>query len=98
MSMGSGTTVGIDNYPAKYSFAVLGNPTTANCAGGAAPDFVVYNTSTGGGSGQASIIAYDNLYSGTCAGTVPQTYWAYNTAGTISTSVVLSLDGTQVAF
>ena len=32
------------------------------------------------------------------AGTVPSTYWGYNTGGTIATSVVLSFDGTQVAF
>jgi hypothetical protein len=98
MDMGSTSTrVGADNYPAKYSFST-GNPSTANCAGGAAPDFVVYNTGVAGASGQASIIAYDNLYSGLCSGTVPQTYWAYNTGGTIVTSVVLSLDGSQVAF
>jgi hypothetical protein len=90
-------SVGADNYPAKYSFSTS-NPTTANCAGGATPDFVVYNTGVAGSSSQASIIAYDNLYSGLCTGTVPQAYWAYNTGGTISTSVVLSLDGTQVAF
>jgi hypothetical protein len=90
-------TVGPDNFPAKYSFSVA-SPTTANCAGGSAPDFVVYNTSQAGSTSQASIIAYDNLYATTCAGTVPQTLWAYDTGGTISTSVVLSLDGTQVAF
>src|ERR1700680_3763358 len=27
-----------------------------------------------------------------------QIYWAYNTGGTVSTSVVLSGDGTQIAF
>ena len=58
----------------------------------------MFNTSVAGSSSQASIVAFDNLYS-TCTGTVPQTYWAYDTGGTISTSVVLSpLDGTQVAF
>jgi len=93
----SSATVGADNYPSGISFAIS-NPTTANCAGGTAPDYVVYNTSVGGSSTQASIIAYDNLYATTCSGTVPQTYWAYNTGGDIETSVVLSLDGTQVAF
>jgi hypothetical protein len=92
-------TIGVDNYPAKYSFAVLNNPTSANCAGGASPDYVVYNTGLTGSSSQASIIAYDNLYSGTCSGSVPQVYWAYNANGaTVITSPTLSLDGTQVAF
>ncbi len=50
-----------------------------------------------GGVGQASIVAYNNLYS-SCGGTVPSTKWAYFTGGTIQTSPALSLDGTQVAF
>ena len=72
---------------------------------GTAGDFTVTAnfagvTIAGGNNGmnvQASLIAYDNLYSG-CTGTVPQIYWAYDTGGTISTSVILSLDGSQVAF
>ncbi len=55
-------------------------------------------TLTGGLDNQASIIAYGNLYATTCTGTVPTTYWAYNTGGKILTSVVLSADGKQVAF
>jgi hypothetical protein len=54
-------------------------------------------TVTTGANVQASIVAYDNLYSG-CSGTKPHIYWAYNTGGTISTSPILSLDGSQVAF
>ncbi len=50
-----------------------------------------------GGVGQASIVAYNNLYS-SCSGTVPSTVWSYFTGGTIQTSPTLSLDGTQVAF
>ena len=51
-----------------------------------------------GGVGQASIVAYDNLYSA-CIGSVPSIYWQYDTAaGQILTSPVLSLDGSQVAF
>jgi len=88
-SMGTGATVGAGQYPAKYSFSV----TTDSCAN----DFVVFNTSLAGANNQASIIAYNNLYVG-CGGTVPSVYWAYDTGGTISTSVTLSLDGTQVAF
>ncbi len=80
-------------YPAKFSFST----TTANCGSAATPDYVVYSTSVLGSGTQASVVAYDNLYSG-CAGTVPSVYWAYNTGGLILTSPVLSLDGTQVAF
>lgn len=98
MSMGAtSAVVGGDNFPAKYSFSVAA-PTSANCAGGSAPDFVVYNTSTGGSTTQASIVAYDNLYPGLCTGDVPQVYWSYDTGGTIETSPVLSLDGKQLAF
>ena len=50
-----------------------------------------------GGAGQASIVAYNNLYS-SCGGTVPTTLWSYFTNGTVQTSPTLSLDGTQVAF
>ena len=46
----------------------------------------------------ASVVAYDNLYSGCPSGTVPTTYWAYNTAGAANTSLTVSGDGTQVAF
>ena len=94
ISLGPNATVGAGNYPAKFSFDI----TMANCAGTAHPDFVVFNTSVATSS-QASIVAYDNLYSG-CSGSgaVPTTYWAYNTLGAVVTSVTLSLDGSQVAF
>jgi hypothetical protein len=88
-SMGTGATVGAGQYPAKFSYdATIDSCTT---------DFVVFNTSLAGAIGQASIIAYNNLYVG-CTGTVPSVYWAYDTGGTISTSVTLSLDGSQLAF
>ncbi len=52
-----------------------------------------------GGSGVPTIVAFDNLYSG-CTGTVPSTYWSYNTGTTdlVVTSPTLSLDGKQLAF
>ncbi len=95
-NMGSGATAGLGVYPAKFSFTT----TSANCAVAATPDYVVYNTGLAGSGTQASIIAYDNLYTGGCtSGAVPSVYWAYNTnGGTVATSVVLSLDGSQVAF
>lgn len=56
-------------------------------------------TLAGGTNGQASIVAFNNLYVGEgCGGTNPTTSWAYNTGGTVVTSAVLSPDGTQVAF
>lgn len=91
--MGTGASSGATNYPAKFSF--LG--TTANCGNASQPDFVTYNTGLTGSGTQASIVAYDNLYSG-CTGTVPSVYWAYNTSGQVLTSPTYSLDGTQVAF
>ena len=90
VSLGSGATVGAGMYPAKYSFNPIGAPDCTN-------DFVVFNTSKAGGTGQASIVAYNELYSGLCSG-VPTVRWAYSTGGTIKTSVVLSADGSQVAF
>ena len=91
--LGSGASVGAGNYPAKFSF----NSTKANCGGATTPDYVVYSTSLAGSLGQASIVAYDNLYSG-CGGTVPSVYWAYNTGGQILTSPLISQDGSQIAF
>ena len=97
-NLGAGATVGAGNFPAKFSF----NTTTANCANAAQPDFVVYNTSLAGSATQATIVAYDNLYSSCPITSVPfpNTYWAYNTGatGAVVTSPVLSGDGTQVAF
>lgn len=86
--MGSGASVGAINYPAKYSF----NTSVASCAN----DFVVYNTGLFGPA-QASIVAYNNIYS-SCGGTVASVYWAYNTGASVLTSPVFSRDGTQVAF
>ena len=86
--LGSTGSVGAGNYPAKYSFYI----DTASCSN----DFVVFSTGLSGAL-QASVVAYNNLYSG-CGGSVPSNYWAYNTGGQIETSPVFSLDGTQVAF
>jgi hypothetical protein len=59
---------------------------------------VVYSTGLIGGGSQASVVAFDNLYSGCVGGTLPMGFWAYNTGGLVLTSPVISLDGTQVAF
>jgi hypothetical protein len=91
--LGSGASAGAGNYPAKYSFS----GSTANCGTATQPDFVVYSTGLAGSLGQASVVAFDNLYSG-CGGTVPAVYWAFNTGGQILTSPLISLNGSQVAF
>jgi hypothetical protein len=98
VNLGGGATSGLGTYPAKYSFSI----SSANCASATTPDYAVYNTGLAGsgmmGSTQASIVAFDNLYTG-CTGTVPTVYWAYDTnGGAIMTSVLLSLDGSQLAF
>jgi hypothetical protein len=90
LSGGTGGAVVQPNmYPAKYSFSA----TTASCS-----DFVVYPMGTAGATGAATIVAFSNLYTGGCSGTVPSVYWAYNTGGMATTSPVPSLDGTQVVF
>jgi hypothetical protein len=98
VNMGNGATVGQFMYPAKFSF----DETTATCGNVVAPaqpDFVVYNTTRPGSATQATVVAYDNIYTG-CSGTVPQTYWAYNTgtSDAVVTSVTISGAGDQVAF
>jgi hypothetical protein len=57
--LGSGATVGSSNYPAKFSLQI----TNADCTN----DFVVYGTGLLGSSSQASVVAYNNLYSGCSA-------------------------------
>jgi hypothetical protein len=90
-TLGSGGGLGLGNYPAKYSFST----STSSCT-----DWVAYGTGLAGGATQATIIAYTNLYSGTCSGSIPNVNWAFNTGtgSTVLTSPVLSLDGTQIAF
>lgn len=83
---GNNGTTGLGNYPATFT------SNSASCSN----DFAVYNTGLAGSSSQASVIAFNQLYGG-CT-TRPSAYWAYNTGGTIATSVALSLDGSQVAF
>jgi hypothetical protein len=84
--------------PAKFGFDPNSPP---SCTG----DYVAFGLNvTGTTGGQASIVAYNNLYSGTggfCGTGDPSVLFAYNTTtagGRILTSPVLSLDGTQIAF
>ncbi len=78
-------------YPAKWAAA---GETSVNCAG----DYVVYPTGMAGSASNATIIAYNNMYS-SCTAPIPTVFWAYNTgSGTVETSPVISYDGTKVAF
>jgi hypothetical protein len=93
VNLGNGANAGAGVYPAKYFFQI----TSANCAIPGPPDYVVFSTGLQGAAGQASIVAFDNLYSG-CTGIVPTVYWAFNTGGQVLTSPAISQDGKQVAF
>ena len=88
MDLGAGA-MGLTSFPAKYSFTT----TTANCAN----DYVAFSTGILGTASQATIAAYNHLYTA-CGGTVPTVAWQYNTAGDSFLSPVLSLDGAQVAY
>jgi hypothetical protein len=100
-------------YPAKYTFDINAIPSCVN-------DFVVFPTTAAGASptdpgginGQASIIAFDQLYSsqggttGICGDNGPAVIWAYINAACpatassdpVASSPVISLDGTKVAW
>jgi hypothetical protein len=51
-----------------------------------------------GANATASIVGINNLYSGCPVDPTPNPMFAYNTGGNIHTSVVLSNDGSQIAF
>ena len=92
-----GPGLAANQFPAKYSIST----TTASCS-----DYIVYPTGAVGGSGQATIMAFTNIYvGGGCGSTNPTVYWSFYTPPTGGTdhaaatlSPVLSLDGKQVAF
>jgi hypothetical protein len=85
-TLGNNGTAGLGQFPATFTTG----STSCN-------DFVVFNTGLAGSSSQASIVAFNNLYS-SCNGGTPTVYWAYNTGGIASLSPVLSLNGSQIAF
>ena len=102
-SIGSLASGKVGMFPAKYNFDVTAAP---SCAG----DFVVYGTNAPTAGTQPSIVAFNQLYQGTCNGTwnnngaikAPNVMWSYTTGtGFITeTSPVLSYldNGKQVAF
>jgi hypothetical protein len=112
-SLGAGGSTGVPLsggswwpvYPAKFSFDI-------NAAPDCTRDYVVFPTNLSGVTGgQASVVAYNQLYAGSgtpfCGVTNPAVDWSYNTnfdtagvttTGTVQTSPVLSADGTKLAF
>jgi len=97
VSLGSaGSTITAGMYPAKYSFNVNAAPDCTN-------DFVVFALKVAGSASQATIVAYNNLYTepggtGYCPGTGPTVKWAYNTGGAINTSPTMAPGGGKVAW
>jgi hypothetical protein len=104
-SLSLGSRVIYHMYPAKFSFDPAAAPDCLN-------DYVVFGMvavgTPGASGGQANLVALNNLYvnsngTGFCTGfTAPTVLFAYNittvTGGRISTSPVLSEDGTKIAF
>lgn len=96
----TGTTGHAGQYPAKFQFDINAPPDCTN-------DYVVFPTNLVGSLTANSIVALNNLYSGTAPNTCgagPSVYWAYNTnlpgdtTGAVKTSPILSGDGTKVAY
>ena len=99
VSLGKGH-ISANMSPAKYSFNPAATPDCTN-------DFVVFGLTVAGvTTGQANLVGFNNLYAGTLpaglCGAAPNVYFAYNTTtvagGKITTSPILSVDGTKIAF
>ncbi|MGA1998656.1 MAG: hypothetical protein ABSG52_01580 [Terriglobales bacterium] len=83
-------------YPAKYNFDINAAPDCTN-------DYIAMGLNTPGAAGYPNIVGINNLYSnsgssGFCSGSGPAAYFAYYTAAANPTSVVVSLDGTKIAW
>jgi len=106
MPLGKNAGMPLAESPAKYSFNITGTPSCAN-------DFVVYTIAATPGAGQANIVAFNNLYTGTISSscptanqsppngdlTQPTFMWAYAAgSGGSALSPTLSLNGQKVAF
>jgi hypothetical protein len=95
----SGGRLDANMFPVKFSFDPSAPPSCTS-------DFVVFGLAVAGVTGgQANLVAYNNLYSGTSpalCGAAPTVLFAYNitttTGGKIVTSPILSEDGTKVGF
>jgi hypothetical protein len=106
---GNGSFVGVTStgsgggnvFFAATTAGTAGNSITITNSAAPASNFTPSpNAFTGGSNGQATIMAFNNLYTGGCTAPTPQVYWAYTTGNAASTvtSPVISLDGSQVAF
>jgi hypothetical protein len=90
---------GGQTFPAKYVFDVTASPSCTN-------DYVVIGVPANpASSGQANIVGFNNLYSGTstptpyCGMSGPTVMFAYASgSGQVPASVVLSLNGSQIAY
>jgi hypothetical protein len=52
----------------------------------------------GSGGAAAAVVGFNNIYSTTCSGTVPNTNWAFSTGGQVVTSPVMSANGQKIAY
>jgi hypothetical protein len=90
---------GGQTFPAKYVFDVTASPSCTN-------DYVVIGVPANAASGgQANIVGFNNLYSGTstptpyCGMSEPTVMFAYASgSGQVPASVVLSQNGSQIAY
>jgi len=90
---------GGQTFPAKYVFDVTASPSCTS-------DYVVIGVPANPASGgQANIVGFNNLYSGTstptpyCGTSEPTVMFAYASgSGRVPASVVLSLNGSQIAY
>ena len=90
---------GGQTFPAKYVFDVTASPSCTN-------DYVVIGVPANPASGgQANIVGFNNLYSGSstptsyCGMSGPTVMFAYASgSGQVPASVVLSLNGSQIAY
>jgi hypothetical protein len=90
---------GGQTFPAKYVFDVTASPSCTN-------DYVVIGVPANPASGgQANLVGFNNLYSGTstptpyCGMSGPTVMFAYASgSGQVPASVVLSLNGSQIAY
>jgi hypothetical protein len=106
---GNGSFVGVRStgsgggnvFFAAITAGTAGNSITITNSAAPASNFTPASIAfTGGANGQATIMAFNNLYTVGCTAPTPQAYWAYTTGNASSavTSPVISLDGSQVAF
>ena len=98
VNLGGGKVV-LGMSPIKFGFDINASPSCTN-------DFVAFGLDAAGTTGgQGNLVALNNLYrgpGGLCGTGAPSTLFSYNittvAGGRITTSPVLSLDGTKIAF